>query len=226
MNKLIIAFVLAVCFCLQTSFAVMDEFVEEYNVALIPDEKCTSEASILNEAIASYMPKLENVPNQFHVSLYTGAYRAADLPRVIDTIKSLHFRSLPMLFGKLYATDDRWVDWKVEKAPLLQLLHEEVVKALSPFHARPLHREETMYDKLDVTQQAQVQHYGAHGLMELYTPHMTLFYAYPPNRLLRTIPALVNQVPYKNLTCRAKYLVLGKSGYNGNLYFIVYTIAL
>lgn len=203
-----------------------DEFIEEYGTVLIFEKKCTDAAIELNHELEKLLPNLENVKNHWHVTLYHGAYKNADLPKIKEELRQMIPHSLNLSFTHFYTTSDRWVDWGTQKNPQLQKLHENVVGVLSPFHVRPLKRAKDIYDSLDSERKHQVDIYGVSGVMHLYNPHMTLFYTYPPSEIIRKTIAHIKNSKYENLNCSVEEIMVGKLGYNGNIIEPVYRIPL
>ena len=200
--------------------------IYEYGIVIIPEKECVNSAKNLNSIIKKNLPDLENVHNNWHVTLYHGAYKKEDLPKIKAALAALNTKSFDMKFTKFYTTADRWVDWGTEKTELLQRLHENVVKVVSPYHKRPLDRARDVYNLVDLQRKKQIDLYGVPGVMELYNPHMTLFYTYPANSSIQIIPEIIKNDQYENVICTATQIAIGKLGYNGNITEIVDTIEL
>jgi len=198
--------------------------IKEYGIVILPEEKCTKIAVKLNADITKLLPHLTNVQNYWHVTLYHGAYETKDLSHVYNKIKKLPLKSFTLNFTKVYSTSDRWIDLGTEKTKYLQNLHISVVQLASPYHKRPLARSSDVYKDMTSGQREQVSRYGVSGVLELYNPHMTLFYQYPPNPELQEVVKKIENHFKENIICKASKIVLGELGYNGNIEKIVYNV--
>ncbi len=85
----------------------------------------------------------------------------------------------------------------------------------------PLARARDAYDTVDEKRKKQIDVYGVAGVMELYNPHMTLFYTYPANSAIQKIPEIIKNEQYENMICKSSKIAIGKLGYNGNITAIV-----
>ena len=108
----------------------------------------------------------------------------------------------------------------------MQRLHETVVKIASPYHMRILDRVQDIYSTLSAVRKNHADKYGASSVMELYNPHMTLFYLYPPAIAIQKIPLLLENTHYENLICKMDKIIIGKLGYNGNITEVIDIIPL
>jgi 2'-5' RNA ligase len=207
-----------------SSLMASGQSIQEYGIVIIPEEKCIKYAIQLNNIIAKNLPNLENVHNNWHITLYHGAYDQHDLLKIKSDINLLNYNKFDIKFNKFYITADRWVDWGVEKTETLQFLHESMVKIGSKYHKRPLDRARDIYNDVDSERKAQIDKYGVSGVMNLYNPHMTLFYTYPADSSIQETLKMIENPKYNGVTCSTSKLALGKLGYNGNITEIMYTI--
>lgn len=198
--------------------------IKEYGIVILPEEKCQKEAERLNINIAKILRPLKNVKNYWHVTLYHGAYEKNDLHEIYAKLKGLQLKPLTLNFTKIYSTSDRWIDLGTEKTEYLQKLHISVVQLASPYHKRPLARCKDIYKNVSSNQRQQVDHYGVSGILEMYNPHMTLFYQYPPKTELQQAAIKIENDFKKNMICKASKIVIGELGYNGNIKKIVYSV--
>jgi len=193
---------------------------KEYGIALKLNATCSAEAISLNKICAEAWPNLENPSNTWHITLYHGAYKDSDLWDICSKINALNTQHITLNFSTIYNTANRWVDWKIDKTEELALLHHKVVDIASPYHQLPLERSKDVYDSLSTPQKAQVDKYGVSGILDLYNPHTTLFYQYPPDTILNDIteilPAEIIMSYYP------ESLILGELGYNGNITSVLY----
>jgi len=198
--------------------------IKEYGIVILPEEKCTKAAENLNADITKLLPHLRNVQNYWHVTLYHGAYEIKDLSQIYSKIKELPLKPFTLTFTKISSTSDRWIDLGTEKTEYLQNLHVSVVHLASPYHKRPLARSADGYKDMTSDRRQQIDAYGVSGVLELYNPHMTLFYQYPPNSELQEVAKKIETHFKKNMICKASKIVLGELGYNGNIEKIVYNV--
>lgn len=131
-----------------------------------------------------------------------------------------------MKFTNFYTTSDRWVDWGIEKTEVLKNLHRSIVEIASKYHKRPLDRARDVYNEVDQERKNQIDEYGVPGVMNLYNPHMTLFYIYPAKAAIQKIPNVIKDKKYENAVFKASKIVIGELGYNGNILRIVDSIYL
>lgn len=201
-----------------------DNDIKEYGIVILPDHKCRKIAENLNQDIAKILSDFKNVKNYWHITLYHGAYETKDLKEIYNKLKALPLKPFNLTFTKIYSTANRWVDLGTEKTEYLQELHKSIVQLASPYHKRPLKRAADIYNDLSVDKRKQIHSYGVSGVLELYNPHMTLFYQYPPNvKLQEAAKKIANKVT-NNIVCKASKIVLGELGYNGNIEKIIYNI--
>ena len=198
--------------------------IKEYGIIIFPEDKCIKVAEKLNKDIRSELPDIDNSHNHPHVTLYHGAYRKEDLDEIYNKIRQLNFKPLALNFTKIYSTSDRWIDWGVEKSEYLGNLHRKVVEIANPYHKRPLERSADIYRNIAQDKRTQIDKYGVSGVLELYNPHMTLFYQYPANPELQKVAENISAHPKENMLCKADKIVIGELGYNGNIIKINYSI--
>ncbi|MCC8371966.1 MAG: hypothetical protein LN568_04410 [Rickettsia endosymbiont of Pseudomimeciton antennatum] len=198
--------------------------IKEYGIVILPEEECTRVAEKLNQDIAKILSHLNNVKNYWHVTLYHGAYETKDLQQIYNKIKGLKLQPFTLNLSKIYSTADRWIDLGAEKTKYLQELHESIVHLASPFHKHPLARSKDVYKDMSNVQREQVDNYGVSGVLELYNPHMTLFYQYPPRFELQDTAKRVAASSKENMVCKASKIIIGELGYNGNIEKIVYSV--
>ena len=129
-----------------------------------------------------------------------------------------------IIFGNIGDRFGRRISLGTEKTEYLQELHKTIVQLASPYHKRPLDRSRDVYKDMTGVQREQVDNYGVSGLLELYNPHMTLFYQYPPSSELQHAAKEIGVNFKENMVCKASKIVLGELGYNGNIQKIVYSI--
>lgn len=208
----------------NNSFAQDD--VAEYGIAIIPEESCVKKAQLLNKEIAKNLPKLENPHNQWHVTLFQGAFTVEDIKIIKSKISKLNIKQFEIEFEDLADTDDRWIDWEIDGTRYLQKLHEKIVAIASPYYRRPLNRASTLYDLLDEKDRSQIDQYGTRGVMDQYRPHLSVFYVCPPNPVIRKIPEIIEDDKYEDIECKAKKIVIGKLAYDGHMTKVVETINL
>lgn len=198
---------------------------KEYGIALLPEARCDEQANFLNRVIASNIKGAPNPVNNWHITLYQGAYDYEDITEIIKNLKKLEFYPIDLKFTNIEPTSNRWVDYIIEKDPSLQELHEKIVDIASKYHKAPLVRADEAYSSLPADKRSQIDKYGSSGILEHYKPHMTIYYKYPadPNivEIVKTIQPLVKQ-----LQCKAQQIAIGELGYNGNMIRVVYTKSL
>ena len=216
--------IILVTFTSTTQALAKGSDIKEYGIVILPEEKCAQEAERLNRNIAKILSPLKNVNNYWHVTLYHGAYEKNDLNEIYDKLKGLQLKPLTLNFTKIYSTSNRWIDLGTEKTEYLQNLHISVVQLASPYHKRPLARSRDIYKNMTSNQREQVDNYGVSGILEMYNPHMTLFYQYPPRAELQQAAIKIENNFKENLICKASKIVIGELGYNGNIKKIVYSV--
>ena len=156
--------------------------------------------------------------------IYHGAYDTKDIKEIYNKIKAIELQPFTLNFSKISSTSNRWIDLGTEKTEYLQELHKAIVQLASPYHKRPLDRSRDIYKDMTSIQQKQVDNYGVSGLLELYNPHMTLFYQYPPSSELQHAAKEIGVNFKENMVCKASKIVVGELGYNGNIQKIIYSI--
>lgn len=200
--------------------------VKEYGIAITLEKKCGELAQKLNQGISQLLPQFKNLPNIWHITLYQGAFKEADLLKIESAILDLNIKKFDVKLTKFYTTADRWVDWGVKKTDILDVLHKKVVNIIGPYHLRPLNRVQDILDGIEKKIKKQIDMYGTFGLMDCYKPHMTLFYLYPPNKEIRKIPQIIEDERYEGVSCKSDQLIIGELGYNGNIIRVVNVISL
>ena len=201
--------------------------IKEYGIVIIPGKECIKKAVFFNQKITNILKdeSIEKVDNYWHVTLYHGAYRQKDLLQLYKQLSELELNSFSLTFTKIYNTLDRWIDWKVINNDDLHSLHCKIVGIGSQYSQRPLKRSTDFSSSLTDAQRKQVDKYGVQGILEYYTPHMTLFYAYPANEALQNATALLQPL-LSNMNCAIASIAVGELGYNGNIINILYKIDL
>lgn len=126
-----------------------DSGLNEYTIAVIPEQRCLNKAKAINRTIVANFPDLVNVPNHYHITLYHGVYKSTDISKIKNAIKKLNYGKFHIKFLNFTDTADRWIDWDVDKTTELEKLHEEVVKVASPYHQGPIKRVMETYNDLD-----------------------------------------------------------------------------
>lgn len=198
--------------------------ITEYAIALKLPEHLAKKAAEMNQRLAAALPGHENVPNNWHVTLYHGAYDESDLDQIESLVKTMEAKQFAAKFiGSKYNTGNRWIDWKVEDTDTIHNLHKAVVALASLYHQRPLERssDPLVYnDSLPPAKKAQIDKYGVTGIDseegQFYNPHTTLFYEYPPYADLATV---LDKVDLGNETEEFTFteIIIGKLGFNGNI---------
>ncbi len=211
---------------LSASTAKAGQEVKEYGIVLLPDFVCANKAMELNSKIAQQLNNLVNVKNNLHVDLYLGAYEAKDLKEIYAKLQTLEIQSFPISLTTIYNTEDRRIEWRVQNTAELQQLHEDVVKLASPYHKKMLTFVSDMYKTLLPEERAKADKYGFSRVLDLYNPHMNLFYTYPPDSRLQKASLNVAQLVPNETKCNASKIIIGPMGYNGNIISVVYTIDL
>ncbi len=201
--------------------------IKEYGIVMIPGKECIKKAVSFNQKIENTLKNesIEKVDNYWHITLYHGAYQQKDLLPLYKQLNELELNSFSITFTEIYDTLDRWIDWKVINNDELHSLHCKIVGVGSQYSQRPLKRSADIYSSLTDVQRKQVDKYGVQGILEYYTPHLTLFYAYPPNESLRKAVTALQPLP-SNINCPAVSIAVGELGYNGNIINILYKIDL
>ncbi len=201
--------------------------IKEYGIVIIPGKECIKKAMFFNQKLTNILKdkSIEKVDNYWHVTLYHGAYRQKDLLQLYKQLSELNLNSFSLTFTEIYDTLDRWIDWKVINNDDLHSLHCKIVGIGSQYSQRPLKRSADVYNSLTDMQRKQVDKYGVQGILEYYTPHMTLFYAYPANDALQKATTVLQPLP-SNMNCAAISVAVGELGYNGNIINILYKIDL
>ena len=197
--------------------------VKEYGIVILPEPACVQKAISINTKIASVLPPdVKNVYNDWHVTLYHGAYELGFLPEILAKLKTLDTRSFSLEFTMpLCISPNNEISWQIVKTPRLQELHETVITLASPYHLRPLERSRDAYHKMDFKNKIQVDKYGVDRILDLYNPHMTLFYQCPPNLNLKEILNTAYNPKIKE-TYNTAQIAIGELGYSGNVEKIVY----
>lgn len=203
------------------SASAQESDVQEYGIGIITEYKCLDIAQVLNKKIAQNLPELENIHNNWHVTLYHGAFKEADLPKIKSTLLNIKVHKIDMRFTDFNTTENRFVNWNIENTNELQTLHEKVVKAVNFYHMRPLNRARDVYHLTNNKNKKQIDKYGIYGVMEDYKPHLTLFYVYPGRSVINKIPDIIKNPQYEDVICQSQEIALGKLGYNGNLIEII-----
>jgi hypothetical protein len=193
-----------------------------YGIVIKLQGGCRDAARQLNAQFAEELGKygLKNQNNIWHVTLYHAVYKEEHLPQIWAQIKSLDLSNIKLNFSQIYVTADRWIDWLVDKTPKLESLHKQVVEIASPYHQGRLPRSHDVYSDMNLFQQQQVDFYGVSGILDLYKPHTSLFYQYPPNIALQEAAKIVDDVVPRS--CDVESIILGELGYNGNMINILY----
>lgn len=219
-----VGLILALCISICTPVTAIAYDVKEYGIVLLLEDNSTKVAAELNKQIAAKLPELTNVNNNWHVTLYHGAYTKDGLDQIYAKLQSLKLEPLNLKFISIYPTADRWIGLGIEKSEGLQQLHTTIVKLASPYHKRPLQRAVDTYADSPVDKRQQIDTYGVAGILEMYKPQMTLFYQYPANSKLQEVAKEITApVPMSGQVAK---LAIGELGYNGNIVKIIYTIDL
>ena len=220
----LIAVITCLIFASTTPSLAVEHNIKEYGIVILPEEKCTKVAEKLNQDITKILSHFKNAKNHWHVTLYHGAYDTKDIKEIYNKIKAIELKPFTLSFSKISSTSNRWIDLGTEKTEYLQELHKAIVQLASPYHKRPLDRSRDIYKDMTSIQQKQVDNYGVSGLLELYNPHMTLFYQYPPSSELQHAAKEIAVNFKENMVCKASKIVVGELGYNGNIQKIIYSI--
>lgn len=220
-NKILLAMLMSVA----ANFAHASD--GEYTIALIPEQKCIDEAKKLNAKAASLLKNHKNLHNNWHITLYHGVFKDSDLGVIKDKLKQLHTKKFSVTFvPPVFDASDRWIDLGVEQSKLLKDLHIKTVDLISPYHVKPLKKAKDVYDSLTQAEKNNIDKYGVQGVLELYKPHITLFYQYPPSADLANAANSMKDEMKSNMLCKVEEMVVGKVAYNGNLTKIVKRIPL
>ena len=220
----LIALVTCLIFASTTPSLAVEHNIKEYGIVILPEEKCTRVAEKLNKDITKILNHFKNAKNHWHVTLYHGAYDPKDIKEIYNKIKAIELKPFTLNFSNISSTSDRWIDLGTEKTEYLKELHKTIVQLASPYHKRPLDRSRDIYKDMTSVQREQVDNYGVSGLLELYNPHMTLFYQYPPRPELQQTAKEIGVNFKENMVCKASKLILGELEYNGNIYKIIYSV--
>lgn len=197
----------------------MQNEIKEYGIVLLVDDDATKQAHALNQKIAQKFPKLENVANIWHVTLYHGAFAEQDLAAIFQKLEQLYLEPLEIKFSGITKSKMGYIHWEIEKNLDLQELHTVVVNLASKYHKRPLQMALDFYDDLPFEYQQQIDEFGTGGLFELFAPHLTLFYQPLANSSLEEI--LPHDHSLQAQSSAAK-IVIGELGY-GNILKILYS---
>jgi hypothetical protein len=199
--------------------------VREYGIVILPEPVCVQKAMSMNAKIASTLPPdAENVYNNWHITLYHGAYEIESLPEILAKLRNLDLRSFRLEFTlPLYITPNNEIFWQIVNTPRLQELHEDIVRIASPYHSRTLARSHDAYHTMDPKNKIQVNNYGVDGVLDLYNPHMTLFYKYPSNLDLKDILEPTCYPKIKE-TYNTSQIAIGELGYSGNVEKIIHSL--
>lgn len=200
--------------------------VAEYSIALIPETSCIKKAQSLHKEIAKNLPRIKSLANISHVTLFQGAFTREDLSKIKNKLVKLDAKRFEIEFDGLKNTNDKWIDWVADKSKALRELHEQVVEIASPYYRRPINRFGSSYDILNAEEQKQVDEYGAKGVLDLYKPHMSLYYVHPENAALQKVPGAISDEKYEDVKCKVRKIVVGKIGYDGNMTRVAHTILL
>ena len=184
---------------------------KEYAIAIRLNSECTETAQSLNQAFATKLKSLENPRNIPHITLYHLACDPEDLPALWSKVQTI------------YTTANRWIDWQVAKTELLYNAHAEVVRLASPYHKEPLKRCVDTLKEMTEQKQQQVAKYGVSGVLQLYSPHVTLFYQYPPSKYIDAAVSATHEV---EASCVLESIILGELGYNGNITNVVHELSI
>lgn len=200
--------------------------VKEYGIVILPEAKCIAKAAEINREIAKELPKLVNPYNNWHVTLYHGAFEPHALSKISHELLDIKIKPFDLSFTKIYATSDRWIDFGIKKTRALQKLHEKVISLASKYHVKLLDRARDDYNTMSKEKRDQADEYGVSGVMTLYKPHMTLFYTYPANSELLKVASSIAKIHNGKMTCKASSLAIGELDYNGNMIKVLETISL
>jgi len=196
---------------------------KEYGIAILPDTTCVEKATFLNKELSNKLNNFPNPANQWHITLYHGAYGHDDLRQITQKIKKLSIPEFNISFNKIYSKSGRWIVYGVDKSKELQKLHEEVVNLAMKYHKHPIARAKDIYNDAPKEIQNEIDTYGTTELLAGYKPHMTLFYKYPSDEALEEASSAINHHAETTFTCKADQIALGELGYNGNMIRIIYT---
>jgi len=203
-----------------------EDQIKEYGIVIFPSAEVAVKAAKMNTELQK-LSGSEDPTNFWHVSLYHLACSRSDLNHIIGQLKALPLELFDLKFKDVYCTADRWIDWGMENTEPLHELHRKIVKIARPYKKWPLQRASDIYETLLPDKQAQVNTYGVSGVLELYTPHMTLFYRYPADT---TLQEAAKQFAIENseveMSGNASSIGLVELGYNGNITKIIKCINL
>lgn len=196
------------------------ESTKEYGIVIFPSAEVALEAARMNTSLAKRLPEINNLRNFWHVNLYHFSCTKSNLDLAIRELRTLSVEPFNLKFHRIYSVENRWINWAVENSTDLESLHRRAVDIANPHRTGRLKRADDIYEELDNEMQQQVDTYGVSSVLEFYDPHLTLFYAYPPNHSLSE--AFEETTIEKS--CEANGLGLVELGYNGNLTEIVQCI--
>lgn len=196
---------------------------KEYGIAILPDAKCIEKATLLNKELSRKLSNFPNPVNQWHITLYQGAYGHDDIKQITQKIKKLSIPQFDISFNKIYSSSGRWIIYGVDNSQELQKLHEDVVSFAVKYHKHPIVRAKEIYDNSPREKKVEIDTYGTTEVMDNFKPHMTLFYKYPADPALEQASNEIMNLVESSFTCKAEQIALGEVGYNGNMVRIIYT---
>jgi len=219
--KKIITILMAISLVGGAIYYIKMNTIKEYGIVILLEGDCKDRAIEYNNELASTLLELENVPNEYHVTLYHGAFKEGDLQEIKNKLLNMEMPDIDLFFTEFKGTQDRWIDWMVENNPALQGFHEKVVSTFSPYHKRMLGRIEQVYNTLDQDRKDQADKYGVAGILNLYNPHVTLFYHDKASEQISTAAEDFAREHNPEGYCKVEKIALGELGFNGNIKEIV-----
>lgn len=198
--------------------------VKEYGIVILPETKCATKAAEINSEIAQKLSQLANPYNNWHVTLYHGAFEPHALSKITHALVDLKIQPFNLHFTNIYAKSYRWIDLGMKKSEVLHKLHKKIVSIASKHHVKVLDRARDVYNATSNEKRHQIDEYGVSGVMSLYKPHMSLFYTYPPYPGLTEVAKEIAKMHEGIMVCKASFIAIGELGYNGNIIKILDTI--
>lgn len=194
---------------------------KEYVIALLLPDEYVVEAQKLNDKISRKL-SCQNLTNRFHITLYQGRFSESQIQEIFKKLSANNF--IPpriTMESKIKYEEKKYINWNVVENKELNNLHYEVLRIAAPYHQGALKRTIDNYQKFDLNKQKQIDEYGVNAVLSDYKPHVTLFYL--PSEDLRVESAIrdVDLSIINNGEVLANNLVIGETGYDGNLTNIV-----
>jgi 2'-5' RNA ligase len=196
---------------------------ETLNIAILPSEKIIEQAIKMSQKVSDEVGSRFTLKQKTlipHITVYQAQYPSKNIDRLKNIVEDFALKTelFDIKLNQIAVSHGTFLFWNCEKSPILQDLHEKVVKLANPLREGLVPSQLADRENLSPGDEYDIKTFGAMLIGPRYKPHITIARLSKDNDVQNAVRVLDGS---KEESFKPRALFLGYLGEHGTVVKII-----